>query len=372
MELAHQQPLTTIEGEIVEPENLEICILCQRQRPIFLVDNDDMILRLPERFLPPFLKSLKQDYLQKRPYLKLLRINSKMISCCACHYKMAHSYCTTAFVLRSQKIYCRDCYSHFRLYVKSDRLFTSNYLTDLVKFAMMTAVFAFCIYTIYLLDRELRGLHVQKQMNQERQDLGQPANVTFEAAVSQVDNLFIMVPLQLVLVVIGIWCFYIHFLNNYMKTNRTLWVEVQDYFNPDYHISRNRAKKNLHLVAEITQKLKSYNSLFDKYWYRQRELQYIESIILEQSVKFHNGKDEDLGEWRGDDIQNYIGNRGEVRDVDSLGTSDNRTIEDTDERKRQAIIDKIMPLEKMSHCGLVSEKELKKWEKNSKSRFALA
>ena len=77
-----------------------------------------------------------------------------------------------------------------------------------------------------------------------------------------------MVPLQLVLVVIVIWCFYIHFLNNYLKTNRTLWVEVQDYFNPDQLISRNKAKKNLHLVAEITQKLKSYNSLFDKYWYR--------------------------------------------------------------------------------------------------------
>ena len=60
MELAHQQPLNSIDGEIgVDHEEVNICILCQRQRPIFLVDNDDMILRLPERFLPPFLKSLK-------------------------------------------------------------------------------------------------------------------------------------------------------------------------------------------------------------------------------------------------------------------------------------------------------------------------
>ena len=63
--------------------------------------------------------------------------------------------------------------------------------------------------------------------------------MTFEAAVSKVDTLFIMVPLQLVLVVIVIWCFYIHFLNNYLKTNRTLWVEVQDYTNSEYSISRN-------------------------------------------------------------------------------------------------------------------------------------
>jgi hypothetical protein len=55
------------------------CQMCLRQRPIFLVESDDMILRLPERFLPPFLKSLKLDFLNKRQYLKYLRINSKVI-----------------------------------------------------------------------------------------------------------------------------------------------------------------------------------------------------------------------------------------------------------------------------------------------------
>jgi hypothetical protein len=42
------------------------CDLCERPRPIFVVDTDDMIKRLPERFLSPLLKSLKKDFNNKR------------------------------------------------------------------------------------------------------------------------------------------------------------------------------------------------------------------------------------------------------------------------------------------------------------------
>ena len=41
----------------------ENCILCQRTRPIFIVESDDMIMRMQERYLPQFLKNLKQDFL---------------------------------------------------------------------------------------------------------------------------------------------------------------------------------------------------------------------------------------------------------------------------------------------------------------------
>ena len=80
----------------------------------------------------------------------------------------------------------------------------------------------------------------------------------------EVNNQFIMVPLMVVLSVIMIWCFYLRFVLAFMKRKRLVWVEVQDKSNSDYNISRNEAKQNLHLVGEITQKLKSYNSLFDK------------------------------------------------------------------------------------------------------------
>ena len=45
-----------IEDQIEMVEKVEhICILCERNRPVFLVDSDDQILRMQERFLPPFL-----------------------------------------------------------------------------------------------------------------------------------------------------------------------------------------------------------------------------------------------------------------------------------------------------------------------------
>ena len=61
-----------------------------------------------------------------------------------------------------------------------------------------------------------------------------------------------MVPLLVVLTVIMIWCFYLRFVMAFMKRKRLVWVEVQDYLNSEYSISRNNAKSNLHLVGEIT------------------------------------------------------------------------------------------------------------------------
>ena len=97
----------------------------------------------------------------------------------------------------------------------------------------------------------------------------------------KINNSFVMVPLLAVLTVIMIWCFYLRFVMAFMKRKKLVWVEVQDYQSSDMSITRNEAKFNLHLVGEITQKLKSYNYLFDKYWYRQREFQYIDGMSKE-------------------------------------------------------------------------------------------
>ena len=132
------------------------CYMCQRSRPIFLVDSDDMILRLPERFLPPFLKQLKQDFLNKRQYLKFLRISSKFIQVCGCQHKVSHAYCATASVLRTQKIYCKDCFSYYSLYVKSERVFSSEYVGGMARLTTLCTVIIGAIYGIYEIDRYLK------------------------------------------------------------------------------------------------------------------------------------------------------------------------------------------------------------------------
>ena len=85
-ELANTKEI--IEKTIMEAEKQEhICDLCARHRPIFVVDTDDMIKRMPERHLSPLLKSLKNDYINKRTYLKFLRIHSRFIYPCKCENK---------------------------------------------------------------------------------------------------------------------------------------------------------------------------------------------------------------------------------------------------------------------------------------------
>jgi len=97
-----------------------------------------------------------------------------------------------------------------------------------------------------------------------------------------------MAPLTIILGIIMVWCFYFRFMKAVMARKRLIWVEVLDQKNSDIYISRFLAKQNLHLVGEVTQKLRSYNYLFDKYWYRQREFQYIDAISNVEQQQFSN------------------------------------------------------------------------------------
>jgi hypothetical protein len=38
-----------------------------------------------------------------------------------------------------------------------------------------------------------------------------------------------------------------------MKRKKLIWIEVQDYLNPEWHVTRNEAKKNLRFVYEKTE-----------------------------------------------------------------------------------------------------------------------
>lgn len=97
-----------------------------------------------------------------------------------------------------------------------------------------------------------------------------------------------MAPLTIILGIIMIWCFYFRFMKAVMARKRLIYVEVMDQRNNDFYISRFYAKQNLHLVGEVTQKLRSQNYLFDKYWYMQREYTYIEAINQTEQAQFCN------------------------------------------------------------------------------------
>ena len=224
--------------------------MCEKTRPVFIVESDDMILRLPDKFLPPFLKDLKRDYIQKRQYLKFLRISSKIIQICKCEEKKSHAYCCTAYVMRTQKIYCKDCYSYYHLYVKSEKLFSSEYLGGLMRLLMMLFAIAGVIYGVYEIDHYLKLEYTRELINDKIEFVNNNKNKTEQIKEYELENAddyevnstFVFIPLLIVLIVIWIWCLYLRFVMEFMKRKRLLWVEVQDQNNSEFDISRNQAK----------------------------------------------------------------------------------------------------------------------------------
>lgn len=91
------------------------CCLCKRNRPVFAGDDD--IKRLPETALNKFLKVLKADAIRRQRYLSLMRITPKFIQACTCAASVCHSYCLTAKIIQTKKIFCERCDEHFKLHL---------------------------------------------------------------------------------------------------------------------------------------------------------------------------------------------------------------------------------------------------------------
>ena len=64
-------------------------------------------------------------------------------------------------MLRTQKIYCKDCYTYFYLYVKSQRLLTGELLGDMAKYLLMFFALIGGIYSVYILDNFLKKLEAK-------------------------------------------------------------------------------------------------------------------------------------------------------------------------------------------------------------------
>lgn len=87
---------------------------------------DDEIKGLPESALTKFLKVLKQDSMRKQVYLNQLRITPKFIKACSCSSSHSanrvHSYCMTAHVIQTRKIYCTRCDDYYKLFLRQQNL----------------------------------------------------------------------------------------------------------------------------------------------------------------------------------------------------------------------------------------------------------
>ena len=152
-------------------------------------------------------------------------------------------------MLQTQKIYCRDCYDHFRLYVRLERTFGVEQIQSAAWISLPFVLLCGAIYGLYYVDRILKSQSFvsayKDQDNSPRSDQLQLDTelesdvITFERAFELVNQPRIMAPIYVVLVIIFLWCYYMRFSGVLGTRGRVIFVEVQDATTEGQSISRN-------------------------------------------------------------------------------------------------------------------------------------
>ena len=108
--------------------------------------------RLPERALTQLLSDLKTDMEAKANYLKYLKISAKFISPCNCKSRMVHSYCITAWIIRSKRIFCTKCGAAYNMFIKQEKMCSGKLLTLLFKYFLFLMIMFMAAAFFLILD----------------------------------------------------------------------------------------------------------------------------------------------------------------------------------------------------------------------------
>jgi hypothetical protein len=171
------------EEEDFEPIEEKICRLCNRTVPVFFFQNDDQVKRLPERVLTPLLLDLKSDMEKKMHYLRFLKVSTKFIDACNCTEQL-HSYCLSALVTRTKKIYCPICHEHYKYWIKEEKVCNTKLIKLVASYVLFFLTVLLFTWAIMVLDAFLKDRN-QVQSNQD-QSFWQLIRWNFLIAVSAV------------------------------------------------------------------------------------------------------------------------------------------------------------------------------------------
>ena len=98
----------------------------------------------------------------KANYLKYLKISAKFINPCGCHYNYVHSYCMTARIIRSQRIYCKKCGHAYNLYIKQEKMCSGKLLSLLFKYFLFLMIMFGCAASFLIVDAWLKTREAQR------------------------------------------------------------------------------------------------------------------------------------------------------------------------------------------------------------------
>jgi len=118
-----------------------------------------LVDRLPEQTITRLFRLLREDLRNGNNglYLKFVRVTASFIkNPCACSKKQVHTYCLTAFVINSRKIYCEKCRLHYHLWISSEAICNQRFLTKLVQYIVVTLLLLLLTVASLVLDGYLK------------------------------------------------------------------------------------------------------------------------------------------------------------------------------------------------------------------------
>ena len=128
---------------------------------MFFHKNDEQVKRLPERSLTPLLLSLKEDMQKKAAYLRYLKVSTKFIEACGCT-EHQHSYCLSAQVTKSKKIFCHTCKEPYKYFIKEEKICNTKLLKLIATYVIVFACALLCTAGLMVIDGWMKYNHVRE------------------------------------------------------------------------------------------------------------------------------------------------------------------------------------------------------------------
>ena len=118
-------------------------------------------MRMREDYLPDFLKDVKKDFLKRKEYFSVLKINSKFISMCKCPGRFTHAYCASVKVLRNKQIFCESCKGYYRLQLSKEKMISPQTIRTLVKLTLLYIILQTFIFFVGRVDNFMKSTYQQ-------------------------------------------------------------------------------------------------------------------------------------------------------------------------------------------------------------------
>lgn len=243
---------------------------------------------------------MRQDLQQKALYLKYLKISAKFVQPCECVNRRVHTYCVTAQVIRSQRIYCDRCGGQYNIFIKEERVCNAKLMGLISKYVMMTLVLLAVTMGFLVLDGYLKvqranrlpeeAAEVKSLLHRQAEDNVMSFGFVPDFSTGKFDfftavNWLHFLYLAVMEVVLISKCVAAQLARAIALRNKLIYVEVRNYKEKIY---RTISKENLNCVIERSIKKKKNYALFDKYWYMRRSIAFEEQEYQGLCVDMHD------------------------------------------------------------------------------------